>query len=186
MRLSNKEKARAYHQAVSEYDVATVKAMLCPNYIQHNPRVPTGRQAFLGLLPTLKRQQTKIENLHILQDGDFVAMHHLWTKAWPLGAEAMRGFHVIRFDKKGLIAEHWSVLEPATQADSSSRVLGRVHKTLAEGNLRLTIGEGLFDGKEAAIYELSRIVDGRPCERWTLAQQIPNENPANDNTMFGF
>lgn len=56
MSLTNQQKAQTYHRAVSSYDVATVKSMIREDYIQHNPRVPTGAAAFLALFPNLEKQ----------------------------------------------------------------------------------------------------------------------------------
>lgn len=63
MTLTHKQKAQIYHNAVSNYDVATIEAMVCENYIQHNPLVPTGRAAFLALIPKLKEHNSKIQNI---------------------------------------------------------------------------------------------------------------------------
>lgn len=108
--MTNKEKAKLYHQAVSEYDIGTIENLVHENYIQHNPNVPTGRAAFVSLIPKLKEHKTKIENKRIMQDGDYVFMHHKWINAIPFGAQTMVAFHVIRFNEEGLIAEHWNVI----------------------------------------------------------------------------
>ncbi|MCB0405236.1 MAG: nuclear transport factor 2 family protein [Bdellovibrionales bacterium] len=117
--MTNKEKARAYFGAVNRYDTAVIKEMVEETYVQHNPNVPTGRAAFLSLIPKLKEAKTKIENLRMIADGPFVAMQHRWTNAWPLGAEKMLAFHIIRFNEDGLIAEHWSALTKAVIPSAS-------------------------------------------------------------------
>ncbi|MEQ1876652.1 MAG: nuclear transport factor 2 family protein [Bdellovibrionia bacterium] len=108
--MSNKAKARAYFTAVNNYDESTIEQMVDENYIQHNPFVPTGRAAFVSLLPKLKAHGSKIENKRMLQDGPYIAMHHVWKNAAPFGKNEMAAFHIIRFDKAGLIAEHWNVM----------------------------------------------------------------------------
>jgi predicted SnoaL-like aldol condensation-catalyzing enzyme len=65
MVITNMQKAQAYHSAVSEYDVATIEAMVREDYIQHKPHVPTGRSPFLTLLTHLKKHHSKIENIRI-------------------------------------------------------------------------------------------------------------------------
>ena len=123
MNLTNKEKAKIYHKAVSNYDLATIESMVCENYIQHNPYVPTGRAAFLALIPQLQKHNSKIQNIRIFQDGDHVIMHHLWQQAIPFGADQKVAFHIIRFDQNGLIAEHWSVMTDLTKNNLSNRSL---------------------------------------------------------------
>lgn len=123
MILTNTQKARNYHIAVSEYDVDTVEKMVREDYIQHNLRVPTGRAAFVALFPHLKKHHTKIENIRIFQDGSHVIMHHLWKNAVPFGADEKIAFHIIRFDHDGLIAEHWSVMMDNADLNPSGRSL---------------------------------------------------------------
>ncbi|MEZ4752089.1 MAG: nuclear transport factor 2 family protein [Bdellovibrionota bacterium] len=129
--MTNKEKAKAYFSAVNRYDTTAIEAMVDEGYIQHNPNVPTGRAAFLSLIPKLKEHRTQIENIKILEDGDFVAMHHHWKNAWPLGGESLFAFHVIRFDAAGLIAEHWSAIAEEVQRGSAVNLrYARQHKVL--------------------------------------------------------
>ena len=144
--MTNKEKARAYYTAVNEYDQVKVEKMVEENYIQHNPFVPTGRAAFISLLPKLKQYGSRIENQRMLQDGPYVVMHHVWKNATPFGKEELVAFHVVRFDKAGLIAEHWNVnTEPA-----SPNLSGR---TSVDGET--TIGDrGETEHNKARIAEL--------------------------------
>ncbi len=123
--MTLKNKAHAYHRAVSTYDTSAIEAMVHPDYIQHNPHVPTGRAAFLALIPRLRTHKSTIENLRILEDGPHVVMHHLWHNATPFGAETMAAFHILRFDEQGLIAEHWNVITPLTSQSFGPRCLGR-------------------------------------------------------------
>lgn len=97
--------------------------MVDENYIQHNPFVPTGRAAFVSLLPKLRQHRSQIENIRMLQDGSYIVMHHQWKNATPFGKDEMVAFHIIRFDEAGLIAEHWSVNTERTSPNSSGRTL---------------------------------------------------------------
>lgn len=207
MSLTNKEKAKIYHNAVSNYDLAKIEAMVCENYIQHNPMVPTGRAAFLALIPKLKEHNTKIQNLRIFQDGSHVIMHHLWKNAVPFGAQEKIAFHIIRFDQRGLIAEHWSVMTDTAKIDGATEVTDlektkqnkeliarhfanlknqKQHKVFGSGNFALSISEGIQNDKPTAFYDLFRIKNDLIADRWNIYQEIPQTNLANDNTMFGF
>ncbi len=121
--MTNKEKARHYHRAVSQYDEKTVERMVHEDYIQHNPNVPTGRAAFVSLLPRLKAHGATIENQRIFEDGSYIVMHHVWKNAIPFGAKEMAAFHVIRFDEIGLIKEHWNVMTSMLTKNPSGRTL---------------------------------------------------------------
>jgi predicted SnoaL-like aldol condensation-catalyzing enzyme len=121
--MDYKAKAKAYHTAVSEYDQATVIRMVREDYIQHNPKMPTGRAPFVEFLSTLKVHETKIVNIRMLNDGPYVIMHHLWKNAAPFGGKEMAAFHVIRFDADGMIAEHWNVMAAMADLNPSGRSL---------------------------------------------------------------
>lgn len=121
--MNYKTKAQAYHSAVSSYDKETIISMVREDYIQHNPKVPTGRSAFTDLLPKLKSHQTKILNVRMFQDNNYVCMHHLWNHALPFGANQMAAFHIIRFDPDGIIAEHWNVMREVASVNPSGRSL---------------------------------------------------------------
>jgi predicted SnoaL-like aldol condensation-catalyzing enzyme len=106
-----KPKAREFLKAVNTYDRDSIRCLVHPDYIQHNPKVPTGREAFIRLLGHLRDAQSRIENLKMYQEGRFVFMQHIWHNAQPFGFDLMSvSFHVIRFDDSNLIAEHWSVM----------------------------------------------------------------------------
>ena len=60
------------------------------------------------------------------------------------------------------------------------------HKIFGEGNFVLSISEGELSGKLTAFYDLYRLDYGKIAEHWSVYQDIPTENLANDNTMFNF
>lgn len=219
--MSLKDLARAYYSAVNAYDAEAIERMVDEGYIQHNPRVPTGRAAFVGFLPRLREAGSKIHNVRMLEDGQHVIMHHRWENAQPFGHARSAAFHIIRFDSNSKIAEHWNVMvaDPrGSHTDGSTdiedlertesnraqvaefiatliRMSGRsvddwryrkLHRVFAEGNFALAVSEADHHGAATAVYDLFRLEAGRIAEHWRIAQPIPSENLANDNTMFGF
>ncbi len=62
----------------------------------------------------------------------------------------------------------------------------KIHKVLGDGNFVLTVSEGEWSGKPQAFYDLFRMKAGKVVEHWDVIQEIPAENLANDNGMFGF
>ncbi|MEO1263857.1 MAG: nuclear transport factor 2 family protein [Bacteroidota bacterium] len=259
--MNKKETAIAFVQAVTNQDAATVRSLANTDYIQHNPFIPTGLEPFLGLLPVLKENGTKAKAFRVIEDGNFVAIHHLWTGAKPFGADEMVSFDILRFDENGKIAEHWDALMPNTSPNPSGRTLldgptevknqeatqankemigkllddilygknpakitdyistetyhqhnpairdgldgvqeafqylienndmfqyKKLHKVIGEGNFVLTINEGEWHGKGHVFYDLFRVENGKAVEHWDVIQEIPTENLANENGMFGF
>ncbi|MEM6517113.1 MAG: hypothetical protein AAF688_13085, partial [Bacteroidota bacterium] len=62
----------------------------------------------------------------------------------------------------------------------------KIHKVLGEGNFVLTVSEGKWNGTTNVFYDLLRFENGKAVEHWDVIQEIPTENLANDNGMFGF
>lgn len=121
--MSKKENALAFVQAATNQDVDKVRALADPGYIQHNPFLPTGLEPFIGLFPLLKENGTKAQAIRVLEDGNFVAIHHLWTGAKPFGADTMVSFDILRFNEAGKIVEHWDAMMPITPPNASGRTL---------------------------------------------------------------
>lgn len=109
--------------AVMSHDAATMRQLANPDYIQHNPFIPTGLEPFIGLLPVLEESGTHAENVRMFADGTFVFMHNIWHNAEPFGAEEMVSFDIIRLDENGKVAEHWDAMMPQTPPNPSGRTL---------------------------------------------------------------
>ncbi len=62
----------------------------------------------------------------------------------------------------------------------------KIHKVLGEGNFVLTVSEGEWNGKQQVFYDLFRVSNGKMVEHWDVIQEIPSEELANNNGMFGF
>lgn len=119
--MSNKEIVGTFLGAVSQGDVDTIRDLANPDYIQHNPFIPTGLESFIELLPVLAEAGTTAENVRMFQDGDYVFMHNIWRNAAPFGADEMVAFDIIRVDENGKVAEHWDALQPLVSETVSGR-----------------------------------------------------------------
>jgi predicted SnoaL-like aldol condensation-catalyzing enzyme len=117
----NMKTVETFIKAVNSRDIETVKKLVYPDYIQHNPFIPTGREAFINLFPVLEEHNTYAETVRIFADGDFVVLHNIWHNATPFGAPKMVSFDVLRIDENGLIAEHWDALTPFVEETASGR-----------------------------------------------------------------
>ncbi len=62
----------------------------------------------------------------------------------------------------------------------------KIHKVLGEGDFVLTVSEGVWNGKQQVFYDLLRFENGLAVEHWDVIQEIPTENLAHNNGMFGF
>lgn len=97
-------------------DLSPVQDFVSDTYIQHNPTVADGKQAFLGMLGGLRdagyRSRTRVAKT--IAYGDMVLVHsHVVDTAVP-GDNGTGAMDLFRFDDQGRIVEHWDVLESMT------------------------------------------------------------------------
>ncbi len=74
----------AMTKTLVEGNVDAVDTYFAPGYIQHNPDVPSGTEAFKGLVGMLTQTGgLEAEFVRVLGDGDMVAVHARYTGYGP-------------------------------------------------------------------------------------------------------
>jgi predicted SnoaL-like aldol condensation-catalyzing enzyme len=106
----------------TDFDPAAAAELLAPDYIQHNPGVPTGAAAVLEFIPALEESGISVTTHRIITDGDLVAMHNTYENADLFGAPTLVAFDVFRIEN-GKVAEHWDNLQPPAEPNASGRTL---------------------------------------------------------------
>ncbi|MEJ0043969.1 MAG: nuclear transport factor 2 family protein [Rhizomicrobium sp.] len=89
-----------------------------PNYIQHNPMVPTGTAPMRGFFKKfyVDNPAATIELSHVLADGDLVAVHYRFkVNAQDRGMAVVDIFRV----GNGHILEHWDVVQPVPEKSAN-------------------------------------------------------------------
>ncbi len=108
---ANKRNAIAFYRTAYLGDPAkAVEQYVGDEYIQHNPLVADGKQAFIEYFEEMARDYPgkSIEFVRSVAEGDLVALHT--HQAWPGGEEYVT-MDFFRFDDNGKIVEHWDAIQ---------------------------------------------------------------------------
>ncbi|WP_417227443.1 nuclear transport factor 2 family protein [Amphritea sp.] len=108
---ANKANAVAFYRTAYLGDPSRAIAQYVGDrYIQHNPAVGGGKQAFIDYFDEMARDYPgkSIEFVRAIAEGDLVALHT--HQVWP-GNDQYVTMDFFRFDEQGKIVEHWDSIQ---------------------------------------------------------------------------
>lgn len=108
---ANKQNAiEFYRTAYLGEPARAVELYVGSEYIQHNPLVGDGKQAFIDYFTKMAKQfpNKDIEFIRVVAEGNLVALHT--HQIWPDNEEYVT-MDFFRFDENGKIVEHWDSIQ---------------------------------------------------------------------------
>lgn len=136
----------------TNFDADAAKELLAPDYIQHNPNVPTTAAPILGFIPGLKESGITLDTHRVITEGNLIALHTTYTNAQAFGAPTLVAFDVFRVED-GKVAEHWDNLQAPGAPNPSGH-------TMTHGATQITDLDKTAENKALVVEFVDTVLKG--------------------------
>ncbi len=119
----NKKNAIAFYKMAYEgKPTEAVELYVGKEYIQHNPMVADGPQAFIDYFDRMQNEYPvkTIDFVRTIAEGDLVALHT--HQVWP-GNDQYITMDFFRFSEDGKIVEHWDSIQQVPKESANNNTM---------------------------------------------------------------